>query len=155
MRLYRLCRAPFRALDGEGARLYGGRWNSPGRPVVYASTTLSLAALEYLIHVDAADAPSDLVALTVELPDEVDVERVEAAGLPAGWEQAPEPQACKDIGDAWLVAGRALALRVPSAPIPEEENVLLDVRHPDAQRVRIVAERPFFYDPRLLVGSSR
>ena len=100
---------PRAVLDGEGARLYGGRWNSPGRPVVYTSTTLSLAALEYLIHVDAADAPSDLVALTVEVPDEVDVERVEAAGLPAGWEQAPEPQACKDIGDAWLVAGRAYA----------------------------------------------
>jgi len=150
VRLYRICRAAHRALDGEGARLWGGRWNSPGLPVVYASTSLALAALEYLVHVSVEDVPADLVALTIELPDETETETVTVAGLPPGWEQTPEPQACKDVGDAWLRAGRTLALRVPAAPVPEEENVLLDPRHPDAQSVRIVAERPFFFDPRLL-----
>ena len=149
MRLYRLCRAPHRALDGEGARLWGGRWNSPGLPVVYASTSLALAALEYLVHLSAEDVPADLVALTMELPDDVESERVALADLPVGWEQTPEPQGCKEIGDAWLRAGRTLALRVPAAPVPEEENVLLNPRHPDAAHVRVVAERPFFFDPRL------
>lgn len=150
MRVYRLCRAAYRELDGEGARLYGGRWNSPGRPVVYASTSLALAALEYLIHVDPTDVPADLVALTIHVPDDAAAERVVAVDLPAGWEQVAEPQACKDAGDAWLEAARTLVLRVPSAPIPEEENVLLNVRHAAAGRVRVVAERAFFFDPRLL-----
>ncbi len=151
MRLFRICRPAHRELDGEGARLYGGRWNTSGRPVVYPSTTLALAALEYLIHIDPEDAPADLIALTIEVPDDLDVETVDAASLPAGWAQAPEPLNCKAIGDAWVAAGRVLALRVPAAPIPEEANVLLNPRHPAAHRVQIVAERPFCYDPRLPV----
>ena len=150
MRLYRLCRAPFRALDGEGARLYGGRWNSAGRPVVYASETLALAALEYLVHVDPADVPADLVALTLDIPDDLATEVVAAADLPAGWEREPESGACQAIGDRWLREGRTPVLRVPAAPVPEESNVLLNPRHPDAARVRVAAERPFAFDPRLL-----
>lgn len=150
MRLHRICRAAYRALDGEGARLYGGRWNEPGRPVVYTSATLSLAALEYLVHVDAELAPTDLVALALELPDDVAMETVDAAALPAGWERGPEPAACRALGDAWLRAGRAVALRVPAAPVPEEWNVLLDPRHADFARVRVVAERAFAFDPRLV-----
>ncbi|MGH7527130.1 MAG: RES family NAD+ phosphorylase [Gemmatimonadales bacterium] len=150
MYVYRICRAAQRALDGEGARLYGGRWNSPGRPVVYTSTSLALAALEYLIHVDPEDVPPDLIALTIEIPDDIDAETADAAALPAGWEQVPEPPACKAIGEAWANAGRVLALRVPAAPVPEEMNLLLNPRHSGASRVRIANERPFFYDPRLL-----
>lgn len=150
MRVYRLCRAPFRALDGEGARLYGGRWNAPGRPVIYASGSLALAALEYLVQVDVEDVPADLVALTLHVPDDVAVETIDPGALPAGWERAPEPAVCRALGDAWLGARRALVLRVPSAPVPEEPNVLLDPRHPDAGRIGVVAERPFHYDPRLL-----
>lgn len=150
MRVYRLCRVAHRELDGEGARLYGGRWNTPGRPVVYTSTSLALAALEYLVHVDPADVPADIVALTIHVPDDAATDRVVATDLPAGWEQLAEPPACRDAGDAWLEAGRTLALRVPSAPVPEEENVLLNVRHPAMARVRVVAERAFFFDPRLI-----
>ena len=150
MRLYRICRAAHRALDGEGARLWGGRWNEPGRPVVYASSTLSLAALEYLVHVDPDLVPTDLVALTLELPDDVATETIDAAALPAGWAHVPEPAACRALGDAWLRAARTVALRVPAAPVPEEWNVLLDPRHPDIARVAVVAERPFAFDPRLV-----
>jgi RES domain-containing protein len=145
-----VCRQVYRELDGEGARLYGGRRNSTGRPVVYASSSLAIAALEYLVHLDPEDAPSDLVALTIEVPDDAPAERVDVWSLPAGWARRPEPQACKDIGDAWLRGGRTLLLLLPSAPVPEELNVLVDPRHPDARRARIVAERSFEFDPRLL-----
>jgi RES domain-containing protein len=151
VRLYRICRRAHRELDGEGARLYGGRWNTPGRAVVYTSSTMALAALEYLVHLDPRDVPSDLVAMTIEVPDDIPFETVEAATLPGGWEREPEPPACKAMGDAWVDAGRTLALRVPAAPIPEETNVLLNPRHSAAPRVRIVGQRPFFYDPRLLL----
>jgi RES domain-containing protein len=151
MRLYRICRAAESALDGEDARLHGGRWNAPGRPVIYTSTSLSLAALEYLVHISPEDVPDDLVASLIEVPDEAPIEMVSVADLPDGWDQDPEPPACKEIGTAWLHAGSALALRVPSAPIPEELNVLLNPEHPAAHRVRVVEEHPFSFDPRLLV----
>jgi len=150
VRLYRLCRAAYQELDGEGARLNGGRWNSPGRAVVYTSSSLALAALEYLVHLDPEDVPTDLVALTVGIPDDVASETVDASSLPAGWAQLPEPQACKSIGDAWVLEGRTPLLLVPSAPVPEESNVLLNPRHPSAPRARIVAVRSFAFDPRLL-----
>lgn len=150
MRVYRICRIAHRELDGEGALLYGGRWNSPGRPVVYTSSSLSLAALEYLIHIEAEDAPSDLVALIIDLPDDSTIESVDAAALPRDWEKTAEPQACKEIGDRWVRERRSLLLRVPAAPVPEEPNLLINPQHREARRVRTVAERPFFFDPRLL-----
>ncbi|HEY0970814.1 MAG TPA: RES family NAD+ phosphorylase [Gemmatimonadales bacterium] len=148
MLLFRICRRPFRALDGEGARLYGGRWNEPGRPVVYLSTSIALAALEYLVHVDPDDAPDDLATLTVEVPDDATVETVDVTTLPGDWARASESATCREVGERWLRNGRALLLRVPSVLVPEESNVLLDPRHPDAERARVVGERPFVFDPR-------
>ncbi|HEU4588653.1 MAG TPA: RES family NAD+ phosphorylase [Gemmatimonadales bacterium] len=150
MRLYRICRAPYRALDGEGARLYGGRWNSPGAPVVYASSSLALAALEYLVHLDPDHAPSDLIALTLEVPDTASADVVHQAALPGDWAQVPEHPACVAAGDAWLGRGVTLLLRVPAAPVPEEQNVLINPRHVEAAQVRVIAERRFAFDPRLL-----
>jgi len=149
VRLYRLCRLAFRALDGEGGRLYGGRWNSPGRPVVYTSTTLALAALEYLVHVDPTDVPADLVALTIEVPDDVAIERVNTARLPKRWMQSASCPECQALGDAWLAGGKTALLSGPSAPVPEENNVMVNPRHVDAARVQITSQRKFAFDSRL------
>jgi RES domain-containing protein len=150
VQVYRLCRAAFKTLDGEGARLYGGRWNSPGRSVVYTSTSLALAALEYLVHVEADTAPADLTALVIDVPDDFLREEIAASVLPTEWAHTvvtPETQA---LGDAWAEAARSAILMVPSAPVPEEWNVLINVQHPEARRCTIVRERPFVYDPRLV-----
>jgi len=148
--IYRICRAGFAALDGEGARLYGGRWNRPGRPVVYTSSSLALAALEYLVHVDPPEVPPDLTALAIEVPDDIPSWTVDATDLPPGWSERVRCDACEALGDGWLDAGATALLRVPSAPVPEEANVLIDPRHRDARRVRVVKTRPFAFDPRLL-----
>lgn len=150
MLVFRLCRAAFQALDGEGARRYGGRWNSPGRPAVYTSSSRALAALEYLVHVDPVNVPSDLVLLTIDVPETASRLAIDPAALPAGWAAEPEPPECQALGDAWLGAGTSLALEVPAAPVPEERNVILDPRHPAHAGVRVVSSRPFVYDPRLL-----
>lgn len=150
MVVFRICRRPFRALDGEGARLWGGRWNTPGTPVVYAASSLSLAAVEYLVHLDADTTPADLVAMSIELPDETAHRRVTAQSLPSDWARMAEHPACQALGDAWLRDGTSLALRVPSAVIPDEENVLLNPAHPDASGLRVREERPFSFDPRLV-----
>ncbi|MGH7624207.1 MAG: RES family NAD+ phosphorylase [Gemmatimonadaceae bacterium] len=149
MHLFRICRRAFRALDGEGARLCGGRWNSVGKAAICTSTTLSLAAIEYLVHIDPADAPNDLLALTIDVPDDIRSQTVDVDVLPSTWAQWTDNAECRALGDDWLDRGLTALLRVPSAPIPSETNVIVNPRHADAARVRIIEERPFVFDPRL------
>lgn len=149
MFVHRLCRAAHRALDGEGASLAGGRWNTPGRPAVYTSLHLSLAALEYLTHLEVRRAPPDLVAFTIEIPDRP-VSSLDPAALPADWNSRADHPWCAAYGDDWIAEGRTLSLRVPSAIIPEEHNLILNPAHPDFAAITIAAERPFSFDPRLL-----
>lgn len=149
MRLWRVCRSPYARLDGEGARLYGGRWNSEGIAVVYLSTSLALAALEYLAHLDVSMVPSDLVSVEVLVPDDVSSERVDLAALPLDWSRVPDHEACVELGDTWARKGASCLLFAPSAIVPESWNVLLNPAHPEARRVT-AATRSFTYDPRLL-----
>jgi RES domain-containing protein len=140
----RLCKAAHVALDGEGARLWGGRWNTPGRPMVYTAASPSLAVLEVLVHLDLPSAllPDDYMLLTIDVPEGAPVRRIETG---------PSADAdCRRAGDAFLAAGAALALMVRSAVVPQERNVLLNPRHPAMQGTAIVRTEPFRFDPRLL-----
>jgi RES domain-containing protein len=150
--VWRITRDAYQALDGEGARLNGGRWSDEGRAVVYTSQSLSLAALEYLVHVDPLLAPSDLVAMEIELPDDPGVGAgVEPSQFPPGdWRAYPAPEWQAELGDLWLTDGTFLWLSVPSAIVPEERNVLVNPAHPDMRRVRVLSTRPFGFDRRLL-----
>ena len=149
MRAWRLQRRVYPPLGGEVARRSGGRWNSRGVAVVYASPTLSLATLELLAHVDPDLIPDDLTAYEIDLPDGLSREAVDPGKLPADW-RGPENPRCKAIGDAWIAEGRAALLRVPSAIIPEEFNILINPSHPEAARITLVSEREFVFDPRLI-----
>jgi RES domain-containing protein len=150
MRLWRIASARYPALDGEGARLWGGRWNSPGgRPVVYTSATASLAVLEKLVWTDPDEVPDDLKLFEIELPEELEPASLDPDRLPPDWREVG-CAACMEIGDAWLASGSSLALAVPSALLAEEANVLLNPRHAEAGRLRVVHERPFTFDLRLL-----
>jgi RES domain-containing protein len=137
-----------RAFDGEGARLYGGRWNSPGTRVVYTSQSLALAALEMLVHLDHARLLSSYVVFGVTFDDAL-VEKLDRSRLPAGWRKVPAPRALRAFGDAWIAAGTSAVLEVPSA-IVEESNYLLSPAHPDFPRLQIRPPAPFQLDPRLL-----
>lgn len=144
MIIYRLCKAAHIALDGEGARLWGGRWNSAGRPMVYTAATPSLAVLEVLVHLDlpAELLPDDLRLLTIEIPDDAPVRQLDA--------DPADDAACIAEGDAFLAAREALALRVRSVVVPQEWNMLLNVMHPAMSGVAIIRDEPFRLDPRLL-----
>lgn len=150
MRIWRLARKPFVALDGKGARQFGARWNSEGVAVVYASSHLSLSALEYLVHVDVDDEPDDLVALAIDVPDDAGETVLAPAELPDGWQETPPPTACQEIGNDWVAKGEALLLRLPSVLVPEESNVLVNPAHPRAVETRVARTRPFAFDLRLL-----
>lgn len=152
MIVWRIARAARQALDGEGARLNGGRWNREGRPVVYTSASLSLAALELLVHLDPPVAPSDLVAMEIDVPDDDGLGAyVDPAQFPPGdWREYPAPEWQAELGDLWLDDGDLLWLAVPSAIVPEEHNVIVNPQHPRMKDVRIVSTRPFGFDLRLL-----
>jgi RES domain-containing protein len=152
MIVWRIARAPYQVLDGEGARLNGGRWNSEGKAVVYTSATLSLAALEYLVHIEPLLAPDDLVAIEISLPDEQSLGTdVAPEQFPAGdWQQYPAPEWQAQLGDMWVDDSTFLWLAVPSAVVPQEYNILINPAHPRMVDVRVVSRRSFSFDKRLV-----
>lgn len=143
MIVYRLTSARFPRCDGEGARLYGGRWNSPGRAVVYAAATQSLAALEILAHTAALG--EDYVVIAIELPAGLAAEEARRGDLPR-WDLA----GTREKGDQWLEQGRTVVLRVPSKVVPAEAIYVINPAHPDFPRLRIAQPEPFRFDERLL-----
>lgn len=133
------------AFTGEGARLYGGRWNSPGVSVVYVSDTLSLAALETLAHLNPQLSP-DYVFFHVEWPRELMIELTHPA---TGWNESPAGAASQRAGNDWATRGSSAVLSVPSIIVPTQRNYLLNPRHPDCARITIHPPAPFTFDPRL------
>jgi RES domain-containing protein len=124
------------AFDGEGARRAGGRFNSPGSPVIYTSESLALAQLEILVNLPTDRLLADYVAFRADLPDGR-VATLDREELPESWREAPAPRSVRRVGDRWLESGRSLALRVPSAVVPAESNVLINPRHPAFEEVEI------------------
>ncbi len=136
------------AFDGEGARLYGGRWNSPGHAVVYLADSRSLAALESLVH-HPGIPDLGYVRFPVRFKSSL-VESISTTGLEACIRSlvvAPKTQA---VGDQWLRHSRKPILKVPSAIIPEEFNYLLNPAHPKFHQIQIEAAEGFAFDPRLV-----
>ena len=117
--------------------------------MVYSSSTLSLAALELVVHVDIEDVPDDLVAMAIEVPEDAGVDSVALADLPPDWNQVPDHPACVAIGDAWVRESVDLLLRVPSAVIPEEWNVLINPRHSRVGELVVRSVRSFAFDARV------
>lgn len=150
MRCYRLSEDRFRTLDGQGARKHGGRWNRPGRRVVYASSSRALAILELLARVGQEEVPTGLLLLTIDIPEASPVETLRPDALPKDWRTYPAPASCRSVGDHWLAGASSLVLAVPSVLVPEESNLLLNPEHAEFAAVSVVAERPFSFDPRLL-----
>ena len=141
MRVFRICKKAHAAFDGEGARLYGGRWNRRGTAVIYASESLALAALELLVHAESALLPDDLVAVAADVPETVSVESLAVRALPRDWRRHPAPEILAERGTAILA--------VPSALVPRERNFLFNPSHPEFRKIRPHSPEPFALDARL------
>jgi len=154
--VWRICpaRLASAAFSGEGARLYGGRWNSPGVRMIYASATRSLAALEILVH---TDDPSDLTALNyVVIPVEIPDRHIrKTTSLPRNWWVYPALPATARLGDRWIADADSPALRVPSAAVRAEWNYLLNPAHPAFPLLRIGKPERFAFDSRLTVAKLK
>lgn len=139
-------------LSGKGAERSGGRWNRPGRPVLYTASTVSLACLETIVHLNAGALPLNRFLVEIVVPDDVWAVRqvLPRQNLPVGWSAIPEGRVSLDIGDRWLRDGSSALLGVPSVIVPEEFNVLINPRHSDAARIAASKVRPWFYDQRIV-----
>ena len=152
MRVWRICPQAYvaSALTGVGGLYAGGRWHHKGYPIVYTSATPSLAALEALVHVDPALAPSDVRLLEIDVPQALSIETCEPDAIVSEWRIYPAPAELQDFGTKWLSSLRSAVLRVPAAVMPVEANYLLNPRHPRFTEISIVRDLPFSFDSRLL-----
>lgn len=151
VRAYRLVKRKWlkTAFDGEGARLYGGRWNSKGRACVYLASTESLAMLEVMVHLEDNQLLKAYALLEVTIPEEWLMQLPEDV-LPADWRTEPAPPSTAEIGDDWLEGQSSLALALPSVVVPREMNYLVNPDHPDFQALADSAkEIDFSPDSRL------
>ena len=150
MRVWRVCRQRYAtdAYKGEGARRYGGRWNSRGVRVVYTSTSLALAAVETFVNLEPNLRPADLVAVEAEVPDELPIDRLDPSLLPPTWHRTRD-ESLHPFGDEWVRSGRTVALLVPSAAVRGEWNVLLNPSHADFSKIRTHRPQRFEFDLRM------
>ena len=140
------------AFDGEGARLFGGRWNSPGFALTYCSATASLAVLEVFANVQRSELLSQYVLLSCSF-DESLVNQIDVRHLPANWRQSPPPAELAKVGDDWIRSRASVILAVPSAIIEHERNYLINPAHPNFRRIKCSAPEPFTFDLRLVTRS--
>lgn len=147
--LWRLVTARFAdtAFSGEGARLYGGRWNRKGVPMVYTAASQSLAMLEILVQDEPLRARYVMIPAT--LPKRFKTEQIELAELPAQWNAPANRAHLQALGSDWITRGSSAVLAVPSAVIPAELNYLINPRHPDFAKIEIGPPQEFVTDLRL------
>jgi RES domain-containing protein len=150
MRAFRIVkkRHALTAFSGDGARAYGGRWNFPGIPMVYAAHTRALAALESLARYGGAERRMAFVTFEIEIPDKLAIQ-VEAADLPPHWRNDEPGASNQGPGSEWQRSGRSAALVVPSVLVSQECCVLLNPEHPDIDKIMVMYPEPFTFDARL------
>jgi RES domain-containing protein len=144
--LYRIADSRFQPESGEGARLYGGRWNSPGRAVIYACTTYAGAMLEKLVHTGRT-IPKHQVCVTFDCPDDIEITELDPKAI-TGWEDA-DCIVSRRAGDVWLQAGKTAILKVPSVVFDVERNALINPAHTSSARIRLVSIEAIRWDDRL------
>lgn len=144
-RVYRVCRSLYARLDGEGAKRVGGRWNSPGRAVVYMAGSISLAVVENLVHMSKEDFPVGYVSVSALIPGELNILTAEELR-----KEFPNVGP-SELGDRWLDSLASPVLSVPSAVIPEEFNFLLNPSHNAFAQIVSEPPIPFVFDARLFL----
>ena len=140
------------AFSGEGARLFGGRWNRPGQPLVYTAESRSLALLEMMVQDEPLRA--HYVLIPAVLSAAISIEYMAATALPKGWRLFEEREQLQALGASWLRESRTCVLAVPSAVVPAEFNFLINPLHPDFSRIAVGKPEALDTDLRLIRGSG-
>ena len=147
LRAYRIADRRHKIFDGQGASLFAGCWNSPGRRAIYASETYAGAMLEALVHANIGRLPKTQSWIEILIPKGIRIEEVHPADIP-GWD-APDQRASRRYGDRWYDERRTVVLVVPSIVARPERNIAINQDHPEFKRIRGTVPRPVIWDQRL------
>lgn len=153
MRIFRIADERHPIWDGTGAALVGGRWNSPGKPVIYGSLSYSCAMLEILAHANIGRIPSTHRFVIAQVPESVVVETQDATTLPTDWD-TEDTTASRVFGDQWLTENRSAILIVPSVVARLDNNALVNPFHPDIRQLLVSPPEKVIWDKRLFVDPS-
>jgi RES domain-containing protein len=134
-------------MTGTGVKNSGGRWNSPGTPIIYCCTDIALATLETLSFIRAGSLPYNRFLIRIDIPDHIWRNR-EVLALPGGWDAVPSGMASRKAGDEWIRSARSSLSEVPSVIVPEEKNILINPSHPDVSKMVATILKKWIYDPR-------
>ena len=135
-------------IQGTGSALYPGRWNKKGTSVLYTGESKEIALLETIVHTPPLMIP-DLDILTIEIPNE-SITELKVSDLPTIWTQYPAPTILTEIGEKWIRKEETIALKVPSCIIHTSYNYILNCKHKDYKKVKVLDHREFFFDMRLI-----
>lgn len=134
-------------LSGTGAAMFGGRWNKKGTPVLYTGESKDIALLETIVHLPPLLSPK-LDILTIEIPDD-SVFSLDVKQLPSNWKMYPAPVILSEIGEQWIREAKFIAMKVPSSIIHTSYNYILNCRHPEYAKVKLISLQNFEFDSRL------
>ncbi len=150
MIVYRLSRKKYKdELSGTGASLHGQRWNSKGIEVIYTAQTRALANSEVAVHLPLGILPADYFMVKIEIPDSIKIEELNKTDLPSNWDSIPFRPESQLVGDEFVNANEAAVLKVPSVVVKGENNYIINPKHPDFKKIKILDSEPFPFDPRL------
>ena len=136
-----------KAFSGEGGLHVAARWNSLGTRIVYTSSSVALACLETLVHLQTVRQAEERWLFVIDVPDRW-VEELDP--LPGDWDAEPAAAGSQAVGDRWIAEQRSIALLVPSVVVPVEQNALINPRHPRFRLAWVQRAKRFRYDPRLI-----
>lgn len=149
MRVYRITNKKYaQDLLGTGAALFGGRWNRKGTPLLYTGESREIALLETIVHTPPLLIPA-LDLLILEIPAD-SITELTARQLPSNWQDYPAPAILAQLGEKWVQEGETITLKVPSCIVPSAHNYLLNCRHPEYSRVKLIERSAFRFDGRLV-----
>lgn len=153
MQIYRIGDNRHPLWDGTGAAMVGGRWNSPGRPVIYGSLSHACAMLEILVHANIGRIPATQAYVVAEVPDSIFIERRDAQSLPRGWD-GDDPSIARRFGDQWLQEARSAVLVIPSVVATLEWNAVVNPLHGNANQFLVSPSQKVIWDQRLFTRQN-
>lgn len=150
MEVFRLMRKAFsKTLSGVGASIKGARWNSQGVEIIYTAQNRSLAMAELAVHLTAAMLPDDYIMLTIDIPDGISIKKLPEKKLPKNWNVFPHSKDTQLVGDDFIHENKYCILQVPSVVTNGDYNLLINPRHPEFKKIKIVRREAFPFDQRL------
>jgi RES domain-containing protein len=150
MEAYRLSREKFAGtLSGKGAALKGARWNSIGVELIYTAANRSLAMAEVAVHFTLATLPGDYMMVTIFIPDDISIQKLNVVDLPPDWNTFPHPSTTQIIGDQFIANNKFCVLQIPSAVTKGDYNLLINPNHADFKRIKITTKDKFPFDKRI------